>query len=68
MPNGYSNDLRDRVLQYYDAGHTQLQGEKSIAQICRERDITDSLCILKYTGQLSHLVYMIAGLDLSVIV
>ena len=23
MPNGYSNDLRDRVLSYYDDGHTQ---------------------------------------------
>ena len=23
MPNGYSNDLRERVLSYYDDGHTQ---------------------------------------------
>ena len=23
MPNGYSNDLRNRVLSYYDDGHTQ---------------------------------------------
>ena len=25
MPNGYSNDLRDRVLAYYDEGHTQVE-------------------------------------------
>lgn len=23
MPNGYSNDLRERVVSYYDADHTQ---------------------------------------------
>lgn len=23
MPNGYSNDLRERVLSYYDDGHSQ---------------------------------------------
>ena len=25
MPNGYSNDLRDRVLAYYEDNHTQLE-------------------------------------------
>ena len=25
MPNGYSNDLRNRVLAYYEANHTQLE-------------------------------------------
>jgi len=25
MPNGYSNDLRDRVLAYYEENHTQVE-------------------------------------------
>ncbi len=52
MPNGYSNDLRERVLAYYDDNHTQKE-TCSVFEISRSA-LTDWLKLRRETGS-AHL-------------
>ncbi len=52
MPNGYSNDLRERVLAYYDDNHTQKE-TCSMFEISRSA-LTDWLKLRRETGS-AHL-------------
>lgn len=48
MPNGYSNDLRNRILAYYDDSHTQ-QETCAVFKISRSA-LTDWLKLRRKTG------------------
>ena len=48
MPNGYSNDLRNRILAYYDDAHTQKETCK-VFNISRSA-LTDWLKLRRETG------------------
>jgi len=52
MPNGYSNDLRDRVLAYYEEGHTQL---KTCEVFCIGRSTLNTWVKLKRETGCAHL-------------